>query len=83
MSDAVVLSRRVIPDEPPPINQPLYLAACLAKGAITEEDRAHLLGMPRRSVYRYEKNKIVPLLTTARWIASRLDVTIDELWPAA
>lgn len=83
MSDAEVLTRRVIPAEPSPINTDLFFAACKAKGAITDEHRARLLGMPRRSVYRYIHGEVEPLLFTARWIASQLDVQVDELWPAA
>ena len=83
MRDAEILSRRVIPDEPPKLNRDLFFAACRAKGCITDEDRARLLGMPRRSVTRYVNNEFGPRLTTARWIAERLEVTVDELWPAA
>lgn len=83
MSDAEVADRRIIPDEPPHIDLDVYLAACKAKGALTEEDRARLLGMPRRSIYRYEKSTVQPLLTTAQWIAGRINVTVEELWPAA
>ncbi|GAA0495315.1 hypothetical protein Ade02nite_18870 [Paractinoplanes deccanensis] len=83
MSDAATVVRRVIPDEPPKLRKDVYFAACRAKGATTEKDRVRLFGMPRRSVFRYENDEVVPLLSTAQWIASQLDCTVDELWPAA
>jgi DNA-binding XRE family transcriptional regulator len=72
--------RRVIPGKLK-IREDLYFSACRAKGALRQEDRAVLLGMPRKSVHRYEKNKVEPKISTARWIASQLDLTVDELWP--
>lgn len=83
MSDAGAVARRAIPDERPRLNKDLFLAACEAKGAVTDEGRAALLGMPRKSVFRYVKNETEPRLTTARWIAEQLGVTVDDLWPAA
>ena len=81
MVDARTPVRRVIPDKPPKINEKLFLEACAAKGAVTAEDRARLLGMPRRSLRRYVEGEHTPLLPTAQHIADRLDVTVDALWP--
>jgi len=83
MSDAETVAPRVIPDEPPKLRLDLYNAACQAKGLTRRADRAVLFQIPRRAVYRLEKNEVVPLLTTAQRIASKLDLTVDELWPAA
>jgi hypothetical protein len=83
MSDAEVLTRRVIPGTPTKIDEALFFAACERKGCTSEEDRVRLLGMPRRSVLRYVKSEFEPRLHTARWIARQLDVKVDELWPAA
>lgn len=83
MSDSDVLTRRVIPESPTKINEALFFAACQAKGCTSEGDRVNLLGMPRRSVLRVIKSEFEPRLSTARWIASQLDVEVDELWPAA
>ena len=83
MDDAQAFERRVIPDEPSKTNGELFEELFRAKGAHTGMDRARLLGMPRRSVYRYAKGEVEPGLATARWIASRLGAKVDELWPAA
>jgi DNA-binding XRE family transcriptional regulator len=69
--------RRVVTDEQ------AFLAALAAKGCTSDADRAALLGMPRRSVYRYIKGEVDPRLQTARRIAQTLDAKVDELWPAA
>lgn len=65
----------------PSVNEELFLAALRAKGCTREGDRARLLKMPRRSVNRYLKNEVDPKLSTARWIAQRLGVSVEELWP--
>lgn len=80
MSDADVATRRrkgTLPE----LSKDLYLAACRAKGAPRQEDRAELLGMPRRSLLRYENSKIEPRVTTMRHIADILGVEVEELWP--
>lgn len=82
MSDADTATRRVT-SEKPALNLEPYLAACRAKGATRQEDRAALFAMSRRSLLRYEKNHIEPRVTVMRRIASALDLSVDDLWPAA
>jgi DNA-binding XRE family transcriptional regulator len=82
MSDAATETRRVI-GEKPKLRLEKYLDACRAKGATRQEDRAGLFGMPRRTLLRYEWNDIDPRGTVMRHIADTLDLTVDELWPAA
>jgi len=83
MSDAETAERRAIPGERYRLNKDVYLAACLAKGATRQEDRATLFGLPRRSLIRYENHQVEPRVTVMRHIAARLDRPVDELWPAA
>lgn len=83
MSDVSTPFRRAFPDKRPAIRRETYLAACRAKGAVNQEQRAELFGMPAKSVYRYEHNQVDPRVSTAQWIAGRLDLTIDDLWPTA
>jgi DNA-binding XRE family transcriptional regulator len=65
------------------VNRQAFLAAFEAKGCNTGMARAQLLGVTRKSVDRYLAGEVAPLLPTARRIARRLDVGVDELWPAA
>lgn len=83
MSDATTASRRVASEQKPELRFATYLAACRAKGAIRQEDRAELLGIPRRTLLRYEKNAVEPRTNVMRRIATTLDLTVDDLWPAA
>jgi DNA-binding XRE family transcriptional regulator len=66
------------------LRRTLYLAACAKRGALRQEDRAALFDLSRRFLDRYEWNRVEPRLSTAMRIASRLDMTVHELWePAA
>jgi DNA-binding XRE family transcriptional regulator len=58
-----------------------FRAAFAAAGCNTGAERAALLDMQRRSVYRYISGEIEPGLTTARQIAARLGADLDQLWP--
>lgn len=60
-----------------------FLAAFAAKGCTTEPDRCALVGMHRKSLWRYMQGEVTPSLPMARQIADRLDRDVDELWPAA
>lgn len=82
MSDAAI-APRCAASEKVELSLETYLAACRAKGAPRQEDRAVLFDIPRRTLLRYETNKTEPRGNVMRRIASRLDLTIDELWPAA
>jgi hypothetical protein len=59
----------------------LFLSACKALGANTEEDRAALLGTTPKMTYSYGYGYVEPRLTKARQIAARLGVQVDDLWP--
>lgn len=65
------------------VNSELFKAACAAKGARTEEDRAALLDTTAKMTWNYWKGRTEPRLNTARRIAATLGVKVDELWPAA
>lgn len=80
MSDAEAPLRRVIPEQRRTLSRELYLDACRAKGARTQEERAQLFGLPRQAVSRYECNKVEPLVSTAQHIAGRIDLTVEDLW---
>ena len=84
MVDAATRRRRVISGQAPHLRKDLYLAACEAKGATRQEDRASLFDMPRRSLLRYELDQLTdPRVVVMRHIARTLDLEIDDLWPAA
>lgn len=80
MSDAEAPLRRVIPVQPRALNRSLYLEACRAKGATTQEARAQLFGLTRQNLSRYEAGRVEPLLSTAQWFASCVDITVEALW---
>lgn len=82
MSDADTATRCAI-GEKPEFSRDAYLAACRAKGASTQVDRAELLSIPRRSLLRLEGNKVTPRVAIMRRVANTLNLTVDELWPAA
>lgn len=82
MRDAGSSSRRVIPAPRRNLSVQLYLEACRAKGATSQEQRAQLFGLARQAVSRYETNKVEPLVSTAQWIAGRIDLTVEDLWVA-
>lgn len=63
------------------VNRDLFLSACAAKGATTEKDRAALIGTTPKMTYNYTSGRVEPRLTTARNIATRLGVSVDDLWP--
>lgn len=63
------------------MNRDLFLARCHTKGAVSEEDRAELVGAHRSTVRRWLNKGMPPLLPHARRAARALDVTVDELWP--
>ncbi len=83
MSDAEAPLRRVIPEQRRTLSRETYLAACRAKGAKTQIQRAALFGINRQAVSRYERNKVEPLVSTAQHIARRIDLTVEDLWVAA
>jgi DNA-binding XRE family transcriptional regulator len=66
-----------------PVNGDLFVTACAAKGARTDEDRATLIGTTPKMTWSYRKGHVEPRLATARRIAAALEVSLDELWPAA
>ena len=82
MSDADTATRCAV-GEKPKLSEETYLAACRAKGASTQVDRAELLAIPRRSLLRLEHNTVIPRVTVMRHVAKTLDLTVDDLWPAA
>lgn len=83
MSDVSSGQQRATSDKRLPVNSELFVSACAAKGARTEDDRAALLGTTAKMSWNYRSGKVEPRLTTARRIAATLGVSIDELWPAA
>jgi hypothetical protein len=86
MSDATIATACIRPcctSESRLVNRQAFLDAFEAKGCKTSADRAALLGVPVRSVQRYLKGDVVPAVTRAQTIASRLDLSVADLWNAA
>ncbi len=85
MPDTKTRPGRATPEAPVRLNRTLFFAACEAhqSKACTDEARAALFGTSRRALTRYLDGESVPLLTTARRIAKELNVSVDDLWPAA
>ncbi len=85
MADSQSRRRRIQGDsrKPPRIafNKDLFLTALADRGATTDHQRADYLGMPPCSVRRYHDGQVIPLLSTARAVAERLDLSVDDLWP--
>lgn len=87
MSDVKTRSRhatsgkRKTPTRRVEIDRELFLSACAAKGAITEDGRAALLGTTPKMTYNYGYGFVEPGLTKARKIARILGVDINKLWP--
>ena len=63
------------------MDRDLFLARCHTKGAVTEEQRAELIGVDRGTLRRWLRGETSPLLPAARRAARALGVTTDELWP--
>ncbi len=83
MVDAAKVAARATSEKHPKLNTDLFFAACRAKGAVTDVERAELFGLTRKAVFRYVKGEVTPGLGKAQQIAARLDLTVDELWDAA
>lgn len=81
MSDAQTASRREPRPGPVAVNTDLFLNACRAKGAVSDAERAALLGRSRKTVYQYAHGKIEPKYYTAVRIAALLEVDPADLWP--
>jgi DNA-binding XRE family transcriptional regulator len=62
------------------LNFDLYYEVCRAKGATTQEQRAELMGISRRALSRYEVLLVEPLVSSAHTFATRLGLTVEELW---
>jgi DNA-binding XRE family transcriptional regulator len=58
----------------------LFRRLCLTKGAVTEEERAELVGVNRGTLRRWIKGEVTPLMSTLRRVAQRLDTTVETLW---
>lgn len=83
MSVAAPEPRRAIPVQQRALDHEAYLEACRVKGATNQQQRAQLFGLPHQALSRYERGTVEPLVTTAAWIASRIDLSVEELWIAA
>lgn len=55
---------------------------CAALGAASPAEKAALAGIDESTLWRLRKGQ-TPRLDTARRIAGRFQVSIDDLWPAA
>jgi predicted transcriptional regulator len=63
-------------------NSALFDNLCAAREAATPAEKAALAGIDESTLWRLRKGQ-TPRLDTARRIAGRLQVTTDDLWPAA
>jgi DNA-binding XRE family transcriptional regulator len=62
-------------------NDDLFLTVLADRGVTTDHQRADYLELTPCSVRRYRKGRVVPLLSTARTIAAKLNLGVDDLWP--
>lgn len=53
---------------------------CRAHDAETETARAALVGIERRTLYRWREGLVTPGLDAALRTAQRLDTTVEDLW---
>jgi DNA-binding XRE family transcriptional regulator len=61
----------------------LFDARCEALGAVTEADKARLAEVNPATLWRFRNGHLEPRLRVARRIARKLEVGVDDLWPAA
>jgi DNA-binding XRE family transcriptional regulator len=66
-----------------PFNSELFDQRCRALNATTEAEKAALVDVNEVTLWRFRKGHTQPNLRDARRIATRLDLTVDDLWPAA
>lgn len=64
-----------------PVNRDTLIKACAAKGAVTADERANLLGITQKMAYNYEYGHIAPNLARAQQIAETLGLEVKEIWP--
>jgi DNA-binding XRE family transcriptional regulator len=67
----------------PPFNSDLFNERCRALGATTEAERAALADVDPATLWRFRKGITLPNLRDARRFAQKVDLTVDDLWPAA
>lgn len=65
----------------PRMNGELFDERAAALGATTPGERAQLAGVDQSTLWRYRTGRLRPTIDTARLIADRIGVTVDELWP--
>lgn len=63
------------------LNVNLFERLCAREGAETERGRAKLLMVDRATLRRWRMQSHTPSMIVATWIASRLGVSLDELFP--
>lgn len=63
------------------LNINLFERLCAAQGAETERSRAKLLMVDRATLRRWRMRSHTPSMPVATWIAARLGVGLDELFP--
>lgn len=69
-------------DAIPPFNGDLFDRRCAELGATSEVQRAALVDVSVTTLHRFRKGDMGPRLSVARRFASRLTVSVDDLWPA-
>lgn len=62
-------------------NAALFDERCVALGAATEVAKAALVEVDYATLYRIRKGDFNPRLTAALRFASKLGVTVEQLWP--
>lgn len=65
----------------PTFNADLFDARCEELGATTTEQKAALAGVDWTTIHRFRRGEMGPRLEVARRVASRLGVSVDDLWP--
>lgn len=69
------------PSEAVPLDRDIFMRQCELKLALTEEQRAALVGVDRGTIRRWLDGDTMPLLPMARRVARILDSTVNDLWP--
>lgn len=64
----------------PQLDNDLFDELTAKKGAITDQERADFIGVPRSQLYRYRAGRFSPHLAIAMRMASLLGTTVEKLF---
>jgi DNA-binding XRE family transcriptional regulator len=64
----------------PQLDNDLFDELTAKKGAITDQERADLIGVPRSQLYRYRAGRFSPQLALAMHMAQVLGTSVERLF---